>query len=294
MQSLIAQLAATFPLSGLRFELGRGGLVKAVVRTGLAEGEVYLYGAHVTHFQPLGESPVLWISDKSIFESGKPIRGGVPICFPWFGAHRSDAAAPLHGRARIRHWNLIAAQASDDGAISLTFRTSIDDFVLTYRVSFGRALTISLRVALGERAPGSVSFEEALHTYYSIAEIRRVLIEGLESARYIDKVDGEKQKPATHESIQFDGECDRIYLGTTATCVLHDLAMGRSIEIRKSNSQCTVVWNPWVEKSAAMPDFGDDEWRSMVCIETANVGPHAITLWPGDAHVMTAEIGVIR
>ncbi len=293
MQSILDQLALKFSLPGLRFELGRGRLVKAVVETDLAEGEIYLYGAHLTHFQPAGEAGVLWMSDESVFEVGKPIRGGVPICFPWFGPHPTDPAAPLHGDARIRHWDLEAAEIDGDGVVILTLATSIDDFTLTYQVTFGRSLAISFRVERSKHANGSVSFEEALHTYCSVQDIQQALIEGLESASYIDKVDGMKRKPATDESIHFTGECDRIYFTAAADCILHDTAMRRSIKIRKSNSQCTVVWNPWIDKSVAMRDFGDDEWQSMVCIETANVAPHSIELKPGGSHVMTAEISVV-
>ncbi|GAA4466014.1 D-hexose-6-phosphate mutarotase [Novipirellula rosea] len=293
MQTSVDQLSSQFSLAGVSFAEGNGGLVKVVVHTDRCDGEIYLHGAHITHFQPCGESPVLWMSQKSAFAKGKAIRGGVPICFPWFGPKASDPSAPGHGYARIRTWNLIAAENNEDGDVQLAFSITIDDFELTYTVTFGRSLGMSLAVKLSDQASEAASFEEALHTYLAVKDIHQVVIEGLESAAYIDKVDGMKEKSATDESIQFSGECDRVYLDTTSTCILRDPAMARSMQVSKSNSQCTVIWNPWINKSAAMADFGNDEWTSMACIETANVGSYRRTLKPGESHVMTADVSVI-
>ncbi|WP_372717864.1 D-hexose-6-phosphate mutarotase [Novipirellula sp.] len=293
MQTRVDQLSSQFSVAGVRFAEGNGGLVKVIVHTDRCDGEIYLHGAHITHFQPCGKSPVLWMSQESVFAEGKAIRGGVPICFPWFGPNASDPSAPGHGYARIRTWKLIAAENNEDGDVLLTLRNTIDDFELTYTVTFGRSLGMSLAVKLSDQANATTSFEEALHTYLAVKDVHQVVIEGLESAAYIDKVDGMREKPATDESIQFNGECDRVYLDTTSTCILRDPAMARSIQVSKSNSQCTVVWNPWISKSAAMPDFGNDEWTSMACIETANVGSYSRTLKPGESHVMTADVSII-
>ncbi|GAA5508379.1 D-hexose-6-phosphate mutarotase [Novipirellula caenicola] len=292
MQPSVDQLAPQFLVPGLRFAEGNGGLVKAIVHTDRCDGEIYLHGSHITHFQPHNQLPVLWMSQKSEFAEGKAIRGGVPICFPWFGANAADPTAPGHGYARIRTWNLLATEINDDGDVALTLGITIGNFELTYTATFGRSLGMSLSVTLSDQSSEAVSFEEALHTYLAIEDIHQVVIEGLESAAYIDKVDGMKQKPATDESIRFNGECDRVYLNTTETCTLRDLALARSIQISKTNSLCTVVWNPWINKSAAMPDFGDHEWQSMACIETANTAPLQPTLNPGDSHVMTAVVSL--
>ncbi len=290
MTQTFDSLVSQFRAPGLRFEVGRGGLTKIVIKNEICQGEIYLHGAHVTHFQPSGQPPVLWMSEKSLFEEGKPIRGGIPICFPWFGPLASDPNAPGHGYARLNEWELTTAKTESSGEVTVTLETNIDSFHLTYQVCFGKTLALSLTVSLHESSKGEVPFEEALHTYFAVSDILRISVEGLEGVGYIDKVDGAKIKEASGQLIRFTGECDRVYLDSDTDCVLRDT--DRSIRVRKANSHATVVWNPWVEKSARMADFGDDEWRHMVCVETANVGKHSITLAPGESHTLTARIEV--
>lgn len=290
MQRDIAELSSQFAVPGLHFETGLGGLLKAVVNTPVSIGEIYLHGAHVTKFVAQGQKPLLWMSEKSVFEAEKPIRGGVPICFPWFGPLASDPKAPGHGFARTKPWDVLSASALPSGAIALELQTMINDFAVKFEVTFAESLRMALKVELKSSAPAPVTFEEALHTYFAISDIREISIEGLESTDFIDKVDGAKQKPAAGQPIRFDGECDRVYLDTTQTCLLRDPGFQRTIQVSKTESHSTVVWNPWIEKSARMADFGDDEWPGMVCIETANVASNSIELHPGQSHVMTTEI----
>lgn len=286
------QLAAQFPVPGLSFATAADGLVKATVATGLSTGELYLQGAHVTSFVPNGKLPVLWMSRSSHFEPGKPIRGGVPICFPWFGPHASDPNASAHGPARIALWQLTDAQLLESGAIALTLRVEIDGFQVHYQVTFGQDLQLNLQVQLPNTATHPLRFEEALHSYFAVADIHRVAIEGLEQASFIDKVDGAVEQPPEGKPIHFDRECDRVYMNTTATCKVIDHVHQRCIVVSKTNSDSTVVWNPWIAKSARMADFGDDEWQGMVCVESANVGTNAILLEPGKTHELAVVISV--
>ena len=138
---------------------------------------------------------------------------------------------------------------------------------------------------------GPFRFEEALHTYFAVRDVERVSVDGLQTTDYLDKVAAFARKPQGDAPIRFAGETDRVYLDTDAPCVIHDSG-SRRIVITKSGSNTTVVWNPWVEKARAVPDLGDDEWREMVCVETANVGDAAIQLAPGATHTMTAEISI--
>lgn len=293
-----ADLTTAFGRPGVTFVAGNGGLTKVRVDTSRCTGEMYLHGAHVTHFQPRGQSDVLWMSEQSVFADGKAIRGGVPICFPWFGPLASDPNAPGHGWARTRPWSIASVDGDGDsdgdsdgtGDVTVTLRVAIDDFDLSYAVTFGKTLTMAITVSLASDAATRVTFEEALHTYFAVSDVRAIEIDGLQTARYIDKVDSATEKDASGATIRFDGECDRVYLDTDATCVLHDGGRGRKITVAKTRSVNTVVWNPWIDKSKRMVDFGDDEWPGMVCIETANVGRTAITLLPGQSHTMTATI----
>lgn len=290
MNSQIESLASRFEVPGLRFEEGSGGLLRAVVHTPVAKGEIYLHGAHVASFQPAGQPPVIWMSAAANFESGKPIRGGVPICFPWFGPHPSDASAPMHGTARTKEWEMIAASRLADGGIGIAMQTTIDAMTLRFQVNFGLQLQMSLHTELPFSAESSVRLEEALHTYFHVGDIRSVSIDGLESVQYYDKMNQGTLTPASQQPIRFTCETDRVYFDTGDTCVLHDPALQRTITVRKTGSRSTVVWNPWIAKSAKLPDFGDQEWPTMVCIESANAANNAIELQPGQNHTLSVSI----
>jgi glucose-6-phosphate 1-epimerase len=274
---------------------------RLVVKTRLGGGTVFFQGAHVTAWHPAAASePVLWMSGGSYYELGKPLRGGVPICFPWFGAHASDPKAPGHGFGRLRDWNLIEAAEAADGTVTLALELASDKpltplwphaFRAVHRITMGAALTMALEVT--NPGPDAFTFEEALHTYFAVRDVRNVAISGLERTDYLDKVTGLDRKTQGSEPIRFTGETDRVYLNTTATCVIDDPGARRRIAIRKTGSDTTVVWNPWIAKARAMPDFGDDEWTQMVCVETCNVNVHARTLAPGASHTMTAIIEVL-
>jgi glucose-6-phosphate 1-epimerase len=278
---------------------GQGGLLRLDVNNPQARAQIYLHGAHVTFWQPAGHDSVLWMSRESLWDAAKPIRGGVPVCFPWFGPHATDRSAPGHGFARLLDWALIDAQDDTNGATRLTFRLTPPaappaawphTFEATYRVAVGSSLGLALEVRnIGDRA---FSFEEALHTYFAVRDVRRIEVRGLEGADYLDKVAGAARRNQGPDPIRFTGETDRVYLHTQADCTVHDPGAGRRLVVRKSGSDATVVWNPWIEKARAMPDYGDDEWPGMVCVETSNVNVHAVTLAPGGHHTMTATIDV--
>jgi glucose-6-phosphate 1-epimerase len=299
MSDLHTLLRTKLP-SSVRAEIGPGNLPRLVVKTGLGAAEVYFQGAHVTAWHPASASePVLWMSGSTYFEMGKPLRGGVPICFPWFGAHASDAKAPGHGFARLRDWNLIEATESAAGVVMLALELASDRaltplwphaFRAVHRITIGATLTMALEVT--NPSAEAFTFEEALHTYFAVRDVRNVTVTGLEQTEYLDKVTGFDRKNQGGDPIRFTGETDRVYLNTTATCVIDDPGARRRVAIRKTGSEATVVWNPWIAKARAMPDFGDDEWPGMVCVETCNVNIHARKLAPGASHTMTAMIEV--
>jgi glucose-6-phosphate 1-epimerase len=277
--------------SSVHVEPGAGGLPRLVISSRHAAAEMYFHGAHVTAWQPASASgPVVWLSRKSVFAENKAIRGGVPICFPWFGANAADPKAPAHGIARLRLWTLLDAQQDADDIVSITMGLEGDTFRAQYRVEIGPSLTLQLQIHNPAQTP--FTFEEALHTYFAVQDVRNVTVSGLEDTEYLDKVAGFERRLQPHEPIRFTGETDRVYLNTRAACVIHDPGARRTITISKTGSDTTVVWNPWVDKARAMADFGDDEWPEMVCVETCNVGDYARTLAPGESHTMTAIIAV--
>jgi glucose-6-phosphate 1-epimerase len=281
------------------FENGAGDLLRLAIHSPLAEAHIYLHGAHVAHFQPQGAAPVLFMSQKSLFAPGKPIRGGVPLVFPWFGPRAGQPAAPMHGFARLVEWQVESLVVDGDETVTAVFCLAADDntraqwphdFVLRYRVAVGRTLTLTLEVENTGAQP--FTFEDALHTYLAVGDVRQTATTGLENGEYIDKTDGMQRKKQPAEPIRITGETDRLFENTRKTCVLDDGSTKRRVTIEKSGSNTTVIWNPWSAKAAAMPDFGPDEWPHMLCIETANAAANAITLDPGKTHAMRAVISV--
>ena len=290
MAEPLQELRTRFALPGLSFDDHHGGLVRAVVKTAISEGAVFLQGAHVSHFQPAGQHPVLWMSEKSWFEAGRPIRGGVPICFPWFGPHPSDASAPGHGSVRLQPWRLTSAELLEDGGIGVRLQASCAPFDMTYRVQFGRSLVMEFSVELSEQAEVAAEYEEALHTYFSVGDIHRTTVSGLEQSDFVDTVGGRTERKASGQPIRFESETDQVYQNTIGACVIHDPALERRIVIDRRNSASTVVWNPWIAKSVRMPDFGDHEWPGMLCVETANIRENRVRLQPGQQHTLRTTI----
>ena len=280
------------------FEPGRGGLTRLAVIAPGGEAHVYLLGAHVTHWQPARGEPVLWVSRNSAFEVGRPIRGGVPVCHPWFAERPGDPGAPLHGPARLVEWSVASVERGPGGDVTAALTTAFGpgaggregDFELTCTVTVGSTLALALRTRNLGNEPLTVT--EALHSYFRVADVRGVSVTGLEGCTYFGKVTGGPNQVQGDEPITFRGETDSVYLNTPADCVLHDPRMGRRIRVTKSGSMSTVVWNPWVDKARRMPDFGDDEWPEMLCIETANALDDAVTVPPGESHTLAARIRV--
>ncbi len=286
--------------AGVVLDSGRGGLCRLSIDTAICTAELYLHGAHLCRWQPRSQpKPVLWMSDASRFETGAPIRGGVPICFPWFGPKAGDPSAPVHGLARTSAWNLDGVTLEADGSVNA--RLSLDGdtlaslhvprtLMLAYELRLGRGLSMALTVT--NRGDAPIAFEEALHTYFAVGDVRQVRVAGFEGATYVDKADGARRKTQAETFVTIGGETDRLYLDTGSAVTLTDPGFGRRIRVEKTGSRSTVVWNPWVAKSRAMPDFGDDEWPGMICIETANAADDAVTVPPHASHSMTAGISV--
>jgi len=283
--------------SSVELGQGQGGLAIARVFAPTGTAEVYLRGAHVSAWTPAGGTPVIWMSEQSEYAPGVPLRGGVPICFPWFAAHPTDATAPSHGFARLADWQLVEAREAGDDVVLVFVLTDTEAsrasawphrFEARYTVTVGARLSLALEVT--NRDTGEVSFEEALHTYLAVADIHQTEVAGLEGAPFTDRLTG--PRPAESAPVRFDAETDRIYLNTTATTTVTDASTGRFITVAKQGSASTVVWNPWIDKAAAMADFGDTEYTGMVCVETCNIRDNTITLAPGESHEISVSYSV--
>ena len=274
------------------------GLPFLLVDTDRCRARLTPHGAHVCEWAPAGQtSSVLFLSPRAVFAAGKAIRGGIPVCFPWFANHPSDATKPAHGFGRTRSWEMSDIARDDADDVRVVFRLAADatthalwpsDFVATLTATLGRALTVTLEVE--NTGAAELAYESALHTYLTVGDVETIRIHGLERTRFNDKVD-RLEKMSADAPLSVTGEVDRVYLDTTATCTVDDPLSARRIRIAKSGSQATVVWNPGGVKGVAMPDLGD-AWRRFVCIETANCGPHVVHLAPGARHAMTMRLDV--
>ena len=298
----IEQLQEKFGIPGhLSFDQ-HGGLTRVHVLVGGSSATIYLHGAQVTHWQPTGQKPVIFLSDKSDFAPDKAIRGGVPICFPWFAGRSDGQAGPSHGYARIQEWELaVAALAprADRDHVYLTFALfpsdlsrslGFDNLRAAYEVIVGTSLT--LRLTAFNAGPEPIRMEEALHSYFAVQDVRTTRLTGLESALYRDKTDGLGEKIAPAGPLLLTGETDRVFPANTATVTIHDEGNGRVISVEKTGSATTVVWNPWSELAAKLADMPDDAWPGFVCVETANTATEAITLLPGESHALQCVVTV--
>jgi glucose-6-phosphate 1-epimerase len=292
----IAALDRRFGIPGIaRVVEGNGRLAKVVIATCDTGGEMYLHGAQVTSWHPPGAEEVLFVSSESRWEAGRAIRGGVPICFPWFADKADDPTAPAHGFVRTTAWHLESiVQAGDAVSVSMftesnehTKRWWPADFRLVFRATFGSALTLELVVT--DTGATSFRFEEALHSYFRVRHIDKAQLLGLNTVQYLDKTDLNRKK-TQQGPIAIVSETDRVYLNTKAAIALVDHSLRRRLGVAKENSFTTVVWNPWVDKAKALADFGDAEWTQMVCIETSNVSDFAVELAPGQQHKMQAIV----
>ena len=288
----VTTLNQKFAIPGqLEFTEDVSGLIIACIANKQAQSTISLQGAHVMTFEPVGEKPVIWLSPAAKLVRGKSIRGGVPICWPWFGAHATDSTFPGHGFARTVPWQVTASEALSDGSTRITFelpQSSIPAAQWSYACRVRNIVTIGkeMIVELVTENTGQVMFEigEALHTYFAISDVDKIRISGLEGCTYLDKV-GDWQRKTQAGAITITAEVDRLYVDTESDCLIIDSGHKRCIRIVKRGCRSTVVWNPWVEKAAKMGDFGSDTgYRGMVCVESANAAENVVKVAAGATH----------
>jgi D-hexose-6-phosphate mutarotase len=264
---------------------------------GLGKTAVSLQGGHVLSYEPHGQAPVLWVSQLAEFAPGKAIRGGIPVIWPWFGSHPHDSNKPSHGFARRQLWTVQGTRVTgEECQLTLALGDTPDSraiwphhFLLTLQVTLGASLLVELTTSNTGRTPFVIT--QALHSYFSVSQIGQIAITGLEQCAYLDQLDDMRRKRQLGP-ITFAEEVDRIYIETTGDCLLDDPGFGRKIRVAKRGSGSTVVWNPWLVKAQRMADFGDAEYREMVCIETTNAADDRVTILPGGGHRLTAVISV--
>jgi len=251
--------------------------------------EVHDAGAQVVRWAPVGADPVLWVSPRARFERGSAIRGGVPICFPWFANGRAGELTPAHGFARTAPWRLVS-ESVGDAAVVLDYELTDADatapefphrYHAAYRISMGPGLALDLTVTNTDTEP--FGFTEALHTYLAVGDVAQVRLEGLEGARYVDKVAG--ATAVQDGPLRPTGETDRVY-HSGGPVRLVDPVLGRTLVVGTRDAHSVVVWTPWRDKAAEAADIGADSWTSFVCVEAGNVLDDAVRLEPGESHTL--------
>lgn len=269
---------------------GHGDLPKLEIATPWSTAEIYLHGAHVTHFQKLGEPPLLFMSQCSRFQLDAPIRGGIPVIFPWFGKPTDKPGQ--HGFARVRNWELKELVSPADGSVTVRLRlpycAELPACSVEYVVTVSEALNAELIVT--NKSQSELVFENCLHTYFAVGEIGGAKVSGLKGAGYLDQLEDFDRKMEIDEAITIASEVDRIYLNTSHPVEIHDDSLRRTIRVEKTGSVSTVLWNPWIAKAKTMSDFGDEEYRQMVCVESGNVAENRIKLPPQQAARLKVQL----
>jgi glucose-6-phosphate 1-epimerase len=299
-KSKIAELNRRFGIPGVaKVCEGNGALPRVHITSSPAEGEIYLHGAQVTSWKPAWADEVIFLSTRSRWEEGQAIRGGIPICFPWFRGKADDRQAPAHGFARTTTWQLEAIVESGSGVTVTMFTESnertrrwwLGEFRLVHRATFGSELRLELECRNTGTAP--FRFEEALHAYNRVADVRDLRLQGLKGVSFLDNIDSNKEKTQNGD-LTVAAQTDNAYLNTGNETDLLDPRMSRRIRLRKVNSLTTVVWNPWREGAEGMRDLGEGEWTQFLCVEASNILSSAIHLAPGQQHTMTAVISLAK
>jgi D-hexose-6-phosphate mutarotase len=283
----------------ISFQQTELGVVLIRINHPLATATISLQGGQVLEWQPKSQAkPVLWSADPKHWLPGRAIRAGVPICWPWFGAHPTDTTAPAHGYARLCDWEVAAISTGLLGTVDIDLNmVPIHEAAARYpltaklatRISVGEVLSISLISTNTGVAPITIS--EALHAYFKIAAIDGIQIEGLEGDEYVDLMDQNIRKKQVG-TVRFAGETGKVFLNTLKDCLIVDRLLGRTIRIEKSKSQSTVVWNPWLETGSKMNDLGPIAWQEMVCVESANALDNFVTLEPKGQHTLTVRYSI--
>lgn len=274
-------------------ENDQGALV-ARAETPQGTMEVALQGAQLLFWTPKDQAPVVWLSPQAQFKKGKSLRGGSPVCWPWFGPHPENTSLPGHGFARNLEWRISETSRLRDAIrITMVFEPGEEQqknwphyAQLTLSITMGEVLEMALTTNNQGETPFTIT--QALHTYFHVGDIAKVQVEGLEGKAYIDKVDEEAQRNQ-QGALSIDQEVDRIYLDCPEDLVIVDEALKRSIRIARQGSNSAVVWNPWADKGAAFGDMGEEGYRNMLCVETTNAAKDTVTLKPGESFTQVSR-----
>ena len=294
----IQELSTAFAIKDiLSFSEGKGGLVNINISNALATASICTYAAQILSYKPGNENEdLLFVSDHAFYEQGKATKGGIPICWPWFGPSAAEGG-PGHGFVRASQWDVLSSKQNDDGSTQLILGIKTDSDTkfwphacdLQLDINVGASLNITLITK--NLSDSAITISQALHTYFNVKDISNTSVSGLDGKTYIDKLDEGKTKQQTGDVI-ISALTDRIYLDVNQPLSIHDNGNNRDIVITSEGSNTGIVWNPWIEQSADMGDFGDEEYKNMICVETANTANDCVTIAASATHRMTANYAI--
>lgn len=296
----IASLNKKFGIGNeLGFKEIAAGITAIEVDTALTTASISLMGGQVLTWHPKSQQePVLWVSKLAQYVPGKAIRGGVPICWPWFGAHPSDSHLPGHGFARVVPWEVASTNIDASGVVEVELTLAESAAAAKLRPSdWPASVALSAHIRIGEKLEVALTttnnsdrelrLTEGLHTYFHVSDIEHVRVLGLDDCEYVDLTDGNQRRQQSGP-IVFEGELGRIFVNCDKTSVIEDRKLARAIHVAGTGSQSIAVWNPWLQTASKMSDLGSEGWRSMVCVETANALENRLTIKAGESHTLTA------
>jgi len=299
IERLNQQFGIISELGQLHISIDKGGIPVIDVSSQLATARISLQGAHLLSWGPAGEEAVIWLSQDARFEKGKSVRGGIPICWPWFGANSNNIGWPAHGFARTVLWELIDTQLLESGEMQLCFCLDTEQQDEIIRQMWPQATRVTYILTIGQRlrlelstqnnSEEEITIGEALHTYFNVGDIRNTRLVGLNGKAYLDKPDGFRRKTQNGD-ISFKNEVDRVYINTTDDLVIDNSK--REILITKQGSASTVVWNPWEAVATVMGDLGKNGYLEMLCVESANAAENTVKITPGGSHTLRIEYSV--
>ena len=285
----------------VKFIGGTGGFPFIKVDNDRASAVISVYAGQVLSFQPANEPyNLMFLSEAAYFQAGKGIKGGTPICWPWFGPDPERLGRPIHGFVRNRFWNVTRTEVTADGGCKVTLGLTDTpetraiwphSFNLSLEITVGETLNLELITRNPTKHPFSIT--QALHTYFKVGHVDQIAISGLDGVEYIDKTDNGLIKLQT-DMVIIDREVDRVYQGIQGELAIDDAELGRTILITSKGSKTAVVWNPWAEISAEMGDLDDYDYQSFVCVETANAGSDVVQVGPGSEARLVANYRIER
>lgn len=278
---------------------GKGGFPVIAIDNEHAKAKISVYAAQVLSFQPVeADADLMFVSENAYYQPGKATKGGIPICWPWFGPDPEGLGRASHGFVRNRMWTLLNTETTQTGETKVRLGVSADEatqkiwphsFELAIEILIGQTLTVALITS--NTGENTFQVTQAFHSYFTVGDINQVKVLGLEETTYLDKVDDGKEKKQSG-AITFSSETDRIYTDVKPELIVEDSALNRRIRISTTGNKTAIVWNPGEDISVKMADLAAQDYLKFVCVETANAADDVVEIAPNSAYKLQAVYAI--